>query len=120
MICGFQQTQSGLDDRPLLGVPVRQAERASHEMRGDEGARWLEQFRIWAECLDVDAHGGDADCLDGARNVTHGHMTDRSASGQEDRVDSVIFEHLRPLRGALLHQAGNVGQPMVGIVAPGQ
>ena len=82
---------------------VRQSEWASHEMWCDESAWRLEEFRIWAEGFDVDAHRWDADRLDGARNVTHGHMTDGSASCQEDRVYSVSFEHLRPLRRALLH-----------------
>jgi hypothetical protein len=120
MICGCEQTQSGLDERSLPFTMVRRAEGASHEIRGDEGARRLEEFRIWAEGFDVHTHGGDADRLDGACNVTHGHMANGSASSQEDRVDSVIFEHLRPLRRALLHQARNVGQPVVGVVALGQ
>jgi hypothetical protein len=52
-----------------------------------------------------------------ARDVTHGHMANGSASGQEDRIDAIIFEHLRPLRRALLHQTRNVGQPVIGVAA---
>jgi hypothetical protein len=96
---------------------VRQSERASHEMRCDEGARWLEEFRIWAEGFDIHTHRRDADRLDGTRDVTHGHMADRSARGQKDGIHAVVLEHLRPLRRALLHQAGNIGQPMIGVVA---
>ncbi len=117
MVCCCEQTQSGLDDRSLPLMAVWQSEWASHEMRCDEGACRLEEFRIWAEGFDVDAHGGDADRLDGTRDVTHGHMANGSASGQEDGIHAVLFEHLRPLRRALLHQAGNVGQPMIGVVA---
>ncbi len=96
---------------------VRQAEGATHEMRGDEGASRFEQLCIWAEGFDVDTHRRDADRLDGARDVTHGHMANGSASGQEDRIYAIIFEHLRPLRRALLHQARNVGQPVIGVAA---
>ena len=96
---------------------VWQSERTPHEMRRDECARWLEEFRIWAEGFDVDAHGGDADRLDGARDVTHGHVTDGSTRGQKDGVYAIILEHLRPLRCALLHQARNIGQPVIGVVA---
>jgi len=71
---------------------VRQSERAAHEMWCDECARWLEQLRIGAEGFNVDAHRWDADRLDGARDVTHGHMANGSASGQEDRVYAVSFE----------------------------
>jgi len=71
---------------------VWQSERAAHEMRCDECASWLEQLRIGAEGFNVDAHRWDADRLDGARDVTHGHMANGSASGQEDRVYAVSFE----------------------------
>jgi hypothetical protein len=98
-------------------MTMRQSEWVSHEMRCDECARRLEEFRIWAEGFDVDAHGGDAYRLDGARDVTHGHMANGSASGQEDRVYSVILEHLCPLRRALLHQARNIGQSVIGVAA---
>ena len=67
----------------------------SHEMGGDEGARRLEQFRIRAKDFNVHTDGRDDDRLDGARDVTHGHMTNGSARGQEDCVDAVSFEYLR-------------------------
>ena len=109
--------QSSLDDRSLLLITVWQSEWASHEMRCDEGTCRLEEFRIRAEGFDIDTYSGDADLLDGARDVTHGHMTDRSTSGQKDGIHAVLFEHLRPLRRTFLHQAGNVGQPVIGVVA---
>ena len=64
-------------------------------MGGDEGARRLEQFRIRAKDFNVDTDGRDDDRLDGARDVTHGHVTNGSARGQEDCVDAVSFEYLR-------------------------
>jgi hypothetical protein len=63
-------------------------------MGGDEGARRLEQFRIRAKDFNVDTDGRDDDRLDGARDVTHGHVTNVSARGQEDCVDAVSFEYL--------------------------
>jgi hypothetical protein len=64
-------------------------------MGGDEGARRLEQFRIRAKDFNVDTDGRDDDRLDGARDVTHGHVTNGSVRGQEDCVDAVSFEYLR-------------------------
>lgn len=64
-------------------------------MVGDEGAFRLEQFRIRAKGFDVDTDGRDDDRLDGARDVTVGHVTDGSARGLLDRFDAISFEYLR-------------------------
>src|SRR5579859_5694144 len=47
-------------------------------------------------------------------------MADGSARGQVDGIYTVILEHLRPLRRALLHQAGNIGQSVIGVIALSQ
>ena len=117
VVCRFQQAQGGEYHGPLLLTLIRQPQGTAREMRCDEGACWFEQFRIRAKRFDVHAHRWDADQLDSARDVTHGHMTDRSAWGQEDGIHAILLEHLRPLRRALLHQPGNVSQPVIGVVA---
>ena len=101
----------------MLLTLMRQPQGAAHEILCNKGARRFEQFRIRAKRFDVHAHRWDAHRLDSTRDVTHGHMTDRSARGQEDGIHAILLEHLRPLRRALLHQPGNIGQPMIGVVA---
>lgn len=103
VVCRFQQAQGGKDHGSLPLTAVRQAEGATHEMRRDEGARRFEQLRIRAKGLDIDAYRWDANRFNSARDVTHGHVADGSARGQENGVYAIIFEHLCPLRGALLH-----------------
>lgn len=116
-LCGFQQTQRGANYRHLLFTIMRKPKWTSHQVWRNQCARWLEQLRIRAEGLDVDTHGWDANCLDCARDVTHGHMTDGSARGQKDGIYAIILEHLRPLWRAFLHQTGDIGEAMIGVVA---
>ena len=99
---------------------MRKAQWAAHDEWGEEDTRRLEELRGGFECLYVDAYCRDADGFDGAGEMTHGHMTDWSARGEEDGVDAIVFEHLRPLRGRLVAQASDIGQAVVGIVARGE
>ena len=93
------------------------AKRTPHNVRRDQCARWLEQFCIGAKSFNIDVHRWNPYCLDGTSYVTHGHMTDGSNCCQEYRIHPIVLEHLRPLGCDFLHQARNIGESVIGIVA---
>jgi hypothetical protein len=92
-------------------------ERTPHEVGSDQRPCRLEELRIRTKRFDIDAHCWDPSGLYGTGNVTHGHIADGSASSQEDGIHAIVLEHVRPLRCAFLHQAGNIREPVIGVVA---
>ena len=94
-----------------------QTERPSHEIRCDQRTRWFEQLCVRSKGFNIDVHRWNPYCLDGTSYVTHGHMTDGSTCCQEDRIHPIVLEHLRPLGCDFLHQARNIGESVIGIVA---
>ncbi len=117
MPCCFQQMQGGKDDGQLPITTMWQTQRTPHDMWCNQCTWRLEQLCIRAKCFDVDAHRWDSSHLDGACYVTHGHITNGSASCQEDGIHAIILEHLRPLGCAFIHQARNISETMIGVIA---
>jgi hypothetical protein len=92
MLCRFQQVQGRANDGHLLLTMMGKTKRTPHNVRRDQRARWLEQFRIRAKCFDVDTHRWNANRFYCTRYMTHGHMTDGSARGQKDGLHAIILE----------------------------
>ena len=94
----------------MLRSVVRQAQIAAHWEGRHQGARGLQGNRLMPERLNIHADSGNPCGFDGARNVSNGHMAQRSAGGQEDGVNAILLYLLGPLRGKLIAQARDVGQ----------
>src|SRR6266700_4365840 len=116
----FQQAQGRENHRHLSFTMMWPSEWTAHEMRRDQGPRGLELLCSRTKGFDVDTYRWDTNRFYRTCNVTHGHITDRSASRQKHRIDAIILEHLRPLRRGFMHQTRDVGESMIRVVALGQ
>ena len=73
-------------------------------MPGDEHSRQGHLSRHLLERLDVDRHGGDPSLFGDPRDVSHGHVADRSDGDQEENVHRLPLQATDPLERGLLEE----------------
>ncbi len=101
----LEQTQRGAHHRRLPLAVARRTQRAAHRMIHDEGAGHTHELWDVSEAPDVDPDGGYADRLDGALDVSHGHVAHRSNGHEEHRIGTVAAQRLGPGRGDVALQS---------------
>ena len=97
-LCAFQQIEGNQQDVALSFPISRRPHGPSHEMGRNYQSRQVHAVQPIAECGGGNDHAGNARFLQQARNVSHGHVTDRSDRHQHDGVNSLRLQQLYPLR----------------------